>query len=78
VKNFDERLERLEKLSDSINDPGISLEEALKVFEEGIKLAKGLEKELDKLEGRVQSLINNPVMPEDKPELDLFSVMDGE
>ncbi|MDR2897693.1 MAG: exodeoxyribonuclease VII small subunit [Spirochaetaceae bacterium] len=78
MKNFDERLERLEELSGSINDPGISLEEALKVFEEGIKLAKGLEKELDKLEGKVQSLINNPVTPDAKPELDLFSVIDGE
>ena len=73
MKNFEERLSRLETLSDSIHDQDISLEEALSVFEEGIKLAKGLEKDLEKIEGKIQLLMNSPVPTDEKPELDLFS-----
>ncbi len=47
MKNFEQRLERLEELGDTIKSPELSLEDALKVFEEGIRLAKGVEKELD-------------------------------
>ena len=60
--------------------PNISLEEALKDFEEGIKLAKSLEADLNKIEGKIQILTNQPVTEKDspsgtrtEPELDLFS-----
>lgn len=76
MKNFDERLERLEALSDRIRDTDIGLEEALACFEEGIKLAKNLEKDLDKIEGKIQILMNQPTDTNDKPELDLFSSQD--
>lgn len=77
MKNFEEKLEQLEKLSSDIKKPDISLEEALSLFEEGIKLSRGMEKELDKIEGKISILMNNPV-PENKdvPELDLFSSLD--
>lgn len=73
MKKFEERLERLEELSDAIKNPDLSLEDALAFFEEGIKLAKNLEKDLDKIEGRIQILTNQPSTPDEKPELDLFS-----
>ncbi len=73
MKNFDERLERLEALSDRIRESDIGLEDALACFEEGIKLAKALEKDLDKIEGKIQILMNQPAAPDEKPELDLFS-----
>lgn len=73
MKKFEERLGRLEELSENIRDPDISLEDALACFEEGIKLAKNLEKDLDKIEGKIQILMNQPASPDDKPELDLFS-----
>lgn len=76
MKNFEQRLERLEELGEAIKKSDVSLEDALQLFEEGIKLAKGMEKELDKIEGKIQILMNQPVMPEDKPELDLFSVVE--
>ena len=56
MTNFEEKLEKLEKLSENIKQSDISLEDALKNFEEGIKLAKTLEKELDKMEGKIQIL----------------------
>jgi len=73
MKKFEERLERLEELSGAIRDPDLALEDALAYFEEGIKLAKNLEKDLDKIEGKIQILMNQPTGPDEKPELDLFS-----
>jgi len=71
VKDFEARLEKLEFLADRIKDQQLPLEEAIKVFEEGIKLSKGLKKELEKIQGRVEVLISSP---EDvsKPEVSLF------
>lgn len=72
-QNFEEKLQRLETLSNTIKNSELDLEEAFSVFEEGIKLAKSLEKELDKMEGKVKILLNEPKTPSDKVELDLFS-----
>ncbi len=73
MKNFEERLNRLEEINDSIKGGG-SLDESLRLFEEGIKLAKGLEKDLSKVERKIEILINEPVKDdgEDEPNLELF------
>ena len=78
MKNFEEKLERLEKISSDIKKSDVTLEEALKYFEEGITLARTMEKELDKLEGKIQILMNQPEVDSkdtsrQTPELDLFS-----
>ncbi len=73
MKKFEERLEKLEEISNSIRSTDVPLEKALSLFEEGIKLAKGLEKDIDKMEGKIQVLLNQPVLPDEKPELDLFA-----
>lgn len=75
MKNFEENLNRLEQLTSDIKRPDISLEDALKAFEEGIKLANGMEKELDKIEGKIQILMNEPtpISNDNSPELDLFT-----
>ena len=62
---FEEKLRRLEELSAIIKKSDVPLEEALKVFEEGIKLSRGMEKELDELEGKIQILMNNPPLDEE-------------
>ncbi len=84
MNGFEEKLNRLEALSSDIRCSDISLEDALKDFEEGISLAKTLEKEIDKMEGKIQILINQPVkadpakgIQETAPELDLFSKADA-
>ena len=76
MKNFEQRLQRLEKLGNEIKKSDIKLEDALKMFEEGIGLAKNMEKELDKIEGKIQQLMNQPAAPQEKVELDLFSSLD--
>ncbi len=73
MKNFEERLERLEELGGKIRQNDIPLDEALKAFEEGIKLARSLEKELEKVESRIEILMNEPAAKADEtPELSLF------
>ena len=72
MTNFEGKLEKLEKLSENIKQSDISLEDALKNFEEGIKLAKTLEKELDKMEGKIQILMNGEDTKDGKVELGLF------
>lgn len=77
MKNFEENLAKLEQLTQDIKKSDITLDDALKDFEEGIKLAKGMEKEIDAIEGKIQKLINNPD-PEstDKAELELFNELE--
>ena len=70
--NFEERLSRLEELSESLKNGELGLEEAVKKFEEGVRLARGLEKELSRIERRIEILINNPEAETEKPELELF------
>jgi len=76
MKKFEERLERLEELAERIKESDLPLEEAVAVFEEGVKLAKGLERDLDKIQGKVEILLNEPTEPGEKPELGLFEDAD--
>lgn len=73
MKTFEERLSRLEDLNDTMREGKIPLEKAVSLFEEGIKLAKGLEKDLNKIERKIEILVNKPEAPEEKPNLELFS-----
>ena len=80
-KTFEERLERLEELGDEIRKNDIPLDDAIKAFEEGIKLARALEKDLEKIESRIEMLMNGTEIPieagsGEKPEMGLFD--DGE
>ena len=78
-KTFEERLEQLEELGDKIRKNDIPLDDAIQAFEEGIKLARSLEKELEKIESRIEILMNGTEAAPDavasdgeKPELGLF------
>ena len=77
MKSFEERLELLEKLNEKISQGNMPLEEAVALFEEGIKLAEGLEKELAKIERKIELLVNQPEQPEEKPNLELFPELSG-
>lgn len=75
MKNFEERLTSLEELNEKMKTGNIALDEAVQIFEEGIKLAKGLEKDLSKVERKIEILVNKPEKESDEPNLELF---DGE
>lgn len=72
MKSFEERLQRLEQISAGIRDGEIPLEDAAQLFEEGVKLSRGLDKDLQRIERKVQHLVNEPETEEEKPVLELF------
>ncbi len=78
MKNFEDNLKKLEDLTASIRRSDISLEEALKDFEEGIKLAKGMEKELDAIEGKIQILMDTGDFDENESDGDSGASDDAE
>lgn len=79
MKSFEERLERLELLNEKIDEGNLPLEEAVALFEEGITLARGLEKELSKVERKVEILVDDsqPSGEDEKPNLELFPDFEG-
>jgi len=56
---FEKDLERLEQIVEALETGGLSLDESLKRFEEGIKLARRCEKALTDAERRIEILTKN-------------------
>ena len=75
MKNFEERLERLEQITSRLKSNETPLTEALAQFEEGVKLARSLEKDLEKMEKKVEILLSGQESPteEGEPNFELFS-----
>lgn len=57
MPSFEESLKRLEIIVDQLEKGDRSLEDSLKLFEEGVGLSSACKKELDEAEGKVQMLI---------------------
>jgi exodeoxyribonuclease VII small subunit len=53
---FEKDLEKLEKIVESLEEGGLSLDASLKKFEEGIGLAKRCEKALSSAEKKIEKL----------------------
>lgn len=75
--SFEVRLERLETISEQMRSSDIGLEQASALFEEGIILARGLEKDLAQVERRIEILVNEPGEPGEKPVLELFPELEA-
>ncbi len=58
-RKFEKDLETLEKIVESLEDGELSLDESLKRFEEGVKLAKRCDKALAAAEKRIEILTKN-------------------
>ncbi len=56
---FEKDLERLEAIVEALEEGGLPLDEALKKFEEGIKLAQRCEKNLSAAEKKIELLTRN-------------------
>jgi exodeoxyribonuclease VII small subunit len=57
MASFEESLKKLEIIVDHLEKGDLSLEESLKLFEEGVGLSAACKKELDSAEGKVQMLV---------------------
>lgn len=66
MPKFEECLDRLEKIVAELEKGDISLDEALKLFDEGMKLSGSCRKELEEAEGKVEILLkrNGKLQPE--------------
>ena len=58
-KSFEENLERLKELVRMLQSGELTLDDSLKVFEEGIKLSKILEDKLKNIENQAIKLFEN-------------------
>ena len=56
--NFEKELERLKEIVSLIQQKNLSLDESLKLYEEGSKIIKRLNEELEKAEKKVETIIN--------------------
>ncbi|MCQ2604298.1 MAG: exodeoxyribonuclease VII small subunit [Spirochaetia bacterium] len=72
MESFENKIARLEELNAKMKESGISIEDAMKYFSEGTKLAASLEKEISKMERKVEILLNKPDAPDEKPDFGLF------
>jgi exodeoxyribonuclease VII small subunit len=54
---FERSLARLEEVVRRLESPHLSLDEAMKLFEEGVVLSRECQKQLEEAEGRVEILL---------------------
>lgn len=58
-KSFEQSLRQLEKIVQDLESGDLSLEKAIKKFEEGIQLSKYCSRKLDETEERINLLMQN-------------------
>lgn len=56
-ETFEEALAQLEEVVGRLEDDSVGLEEALKLFERGVKLARRCRTQLQAVEGRVEQVL---------------------
>jgi exodeoxyribonuclease VII small subunit len=57
--SFEEALKKLEEISIKMGDTGLSLEESIKMFQEGMDLSSVCNKKLDEAEKKINIVLNN-------------------
>ena len=58
-KNFENALDDLENIVQRLDENDLSLDEALSLFEEGIKLSRFCSQKLDSVENKVEILLRD-------------------
>ena len=56
---FQEAMDRLDEIVNQLNSSKLELEEAMKLFEEGLKLSKQCEEQLKSFETKMNTLLIN-------------------
>ena len=57
--SFEEALKKLEEISIKMGDSGLSLEESIKMFQEGMELSTVCNKKLEEAEKKINIVLNN-------------------
>ena len=58
-ENFEEDMKKLEAIVSQISKGSLSLDESIKLFEQGMELSKKCSKKLNQAEKKVQKIINS-------------------
>ena len=58
MANFEEDLKALESVVEQLERGDLSLEDSVRLFEEGMKLSDACKMELEKAEGKIQVLVD--------------------
>jgi exodeoxyribonuclease VII small subunit len=58
MPSFEEHLKALESIVEQLEGGDLSLEDSVRLFEEGMKLSDACKKELDVAEGKIQVLVD--------------------
>ena len=77
MQDFESRLARLEEIAEKLRHGEIPIDEATVLFEEGMKLSHALDRELQKMEQRIEILTTPPEEADRAPELELFTDTEG-
>ena len=57
---FEKKLTRMEEISKALSDPATDLQEAVTLYEEGMKIAGEVDTELSKIERRIEIVTSRP------------------
>ena len=58
AKTFEESMKELEVIAENLSDGEVSLDESIKLFEDGMKISKNCQKMLEDAEKKVNILLN--------------------
>ena len=64
VKSFETALRRLEEIVETLESGELSLEESIKIFEEGVGLTRTCSRQLEEAEQKVSTLLAESKGPE--------------
>ena len=73
METFEVRLQRLEQIGEALRHGNQPIDQAMELFEEGVKLAKTLERELTKIDRRIEVVVSEPDREDSPPVLEPFA-----
>lgn len=76
MAGFEDRLTALEAVVERLERGELSLDDSVRLFEEGVKLSNACKAELEKAEGRIQVLVEGRAGEMETAELDADKLSD--
>lgn len=58
-ETFEQKLKKIEEISQELQNPNTELEKAVELFDDGMKLAKDLDKQLANIERHIEIVLNS-------------------
>jgi exodeoxyribonuclease VII small subunit len=78
MANFEEQLTQLETVVERLERGDLTLDESVRLFEDGMKLSSACKQELEQAEGRIQVLVEGKGGKMKAAELELNEVEDND